>query len=121
MRGILLLLILALNSQAASRGFWYPGYRHADNPFVKKGRELWVSPKGDDDQVGSKDQPWRTLGKARKAMVGGDLLNILPGLYFFNCQFGPAGTNEDRKTVWRAVGKGRVVITADEKLSLIHI
>ena len=47
MRGILLLLILAINAQAASRGFWYPGYRHADNPFVKKGRQLWVSPKGE--------------------------------------------------------------------------
>ena len=117
MRGIILFVILAINAQAASRGFWYQGYRHADNPFVKKGRGLWVSPKGDDAQAGSKDQPWRTLGKARKAMVGGDVLNILPGLYFFNCQFGPAGTNEDRKTVWRAAGKGRVVIAADEKFT----
>ncbi len=83
MRGIILLVILAINAQSASRGFWYPGYRHADNPFVKKGRQLWVSTKGDDDQVGSKDQPWRTLGKARKAMVGGDVLNILHGVILF--------------------------------------
>jgi len=115
MRGIILLVLVVVNTQAASRGFWYSGYRHAENPFVKKGRQLWVSPKGNDGQEGSKAQPWRTLGKARKSMVGGDVLNILPGLYFFNCQFGPAGTNEDRKTVWRAMGKGRVVITADEK------
>ena len=76
-----------------------------------------MSSKGDDVAAGSQSKPWRTLAKARKSIAGGDIVNILSGLYFFNGGFGPAGTNEDIKTVWRAAGKGRVVLTADKNFT----
>ena len=103
------------------RGFFYPGFRPTENPFAKAGRHYWVSPSGDDRGPGSKEQPWKTIGHARRAIKPGNVVNIFPGLYQFNCQFGPAGSSEDSKTVFRAVdptlGTGRVVITANQEFT----
>ncbi len=100
------------------RGFFYPGFQPIENPFAKAGRHYWVSPGGDDRGPGSKAQPWKTIGHARQAIKPGNVVNIFPGLYQFNCQFGPAGPSEDSKTVFRAVdptlAAGRVVITANQ-------
>jgi hypothetical protein len=42
---------------------------------------FYVSPKGDDDQSGSVDRPWATLGKAAREAIAGDVIIIMPGTY----------------------------------------
>ena len=117
-------VVLAFASAANAdpqRGFFYPGFRTNENPFEKAGQHYWVSPAGDDAGAGSKEKPWKTITHARATIQPGDFVNILPGLYEFRCQFGPSGPSEDAKTVYRAADPtfrtGRVVITADEKLT----
>ena len=101
------------------RGFFYPGFRSIENPFAAAQKQYWVSPTGDDLQAGTRDQPWRTLLHARKSIKAGDIVNLSPGLYQFDGQFGPAGLSEDVKTVFRAADPsfrtGRVVMTANEQ------
>ena len=104
--------------QVAKRGFFYPGYQQLEHPFEKPGTQHWVATDGDDAGPGTKAAPWKTLGHAAKTIKGGDVVNILPGLYLFNGGFGPAGPNEDKKTLYRASDpsfrSGRVVISADK-------
>ena len=106
------------NAPAARRGFFYPGYRQLEHPFQKPGNQFWVATNGDDAGKGTRDQPWKTLTHAAKTITGGDVVNILPGFYLFHCGFGPAGPNEDKKTLYRAADpsfrSGRVVISADK-------
>jgi len=107
-------------AEKPKRGFWYKGFQPIENPFQKPGTQYWVSPDGDDNNDGTKDKPWKTLSHARESIKGGDIVNILPGLYYFDGNFGPAGPSEDKKTLWRAVDQtfktGRVVITRDEEM-----
>jgi hypothetical protein len=42
---------------------------------------LYVSPDGDDDQNGSIEHPWATLGKASREAIAGDVIVIMPGTY----------------------------------------
>jgi hypothetical protein len=99
----------------AERGFWYGGFDPDARP---SGTQYWASPSGDDAGPGTRAQPWRTLDHARQNIKGGDTVNILPGLYFFDGCSGPAGPNEQAKTVWRAADPtfktGRVVLTKNE-------
>ncbi len=116
-----LLIALIFSSFASAqekRRFFYPGYQLLDNPFVKGGNQYWVSTTGDDSASGQKEKPWRTIKHARDSIQPGDVVNILPGLYHFDCRFGPAGPSEDFKTVFRAADPTRrVVITANENFT----
>jgi hypothetical protein len=115
------LIVAAVATGQPQRGFFYPGFRPTENPFAKAAEHHWVSPAGDDRGPGDKDHPWKTLTYARETIQPGDVVNILPGLYQFDCHFGPAGPNEDLKTVFRAADPtfqtGRVVITADAQFT----
>jgi len=106
------------DAKAATRGFWYAGFQQPEHPFHKLGKQYWVATSGDDASQGTEDKPWKTLTHATKSIQGGDVVNISPGFYLFDCRFGPAGPNEDKKTIYRAVDPsfrgGRVVISADE-------
>ena len=117
---VVLALTSAVNAEP-QRGFFYPGFRPTENPFAKASLHYWVSPAGNDRGPGSKDKPWKTISHARKMIHPGDVVNIFPGLYQFDCHFGPAGPNEDFKTVFRAADPmfrtGRVVITANDKFT----
>jgi hypothetical protein len=113
-------IVLCVTSAAHAdpqRGFFYPGFRPTENPFAKAAQHYWVSRTGDDRGAGSEHEPWKTISHARQAIQPGDIVNILPGLYQFDCHFGPAGPTEDSKTVFRAadptIHPGRVVISAD--------
>ena len=103
------------------RRFSYPGFQPREHPFQKPGRQYWVAIGGDDASEGTEEKPWKTLTHAAKGIKGGDVVNILPGFYLFNCGFGPAGPNQDKKTLFRAAdpsfATGRVVISADEALT----
>jgi len=118
--GVVLFLVPMCRLQA-QEGFWYAGFQPVENPFQAPGEQYWVSPDGSDTDPGTQDQPWRTLTHARDSIQGGDVVNIEPGLYYFDGRFGPGGPNEDRKTVWRAADQsfqsGRVVITANEEFA----
>jgi hypothetical protein len=100
------------------RGFFYPGFRPIENSFAKAAQHYWVSPAGDDGGPGSKEKPWQTITHSRDTVSPGSIVNVLPGLYQFDGRFGPAGPNEDSRTVIRAVDPtfrfGRVVITAND-------
>jgi len=117
----LVLTFASVANADPQRGFFYPGFPSTENPFTKAGQQYWVSPAGDDRGRGSFVKPWKTLAHARETIKPGDFVNIFPGLYHFDCHFGPAGPNEDTKTVFRAVDPtlktGRVVITADDELA----
>jgi len=110
-----------LKAQDSQRGFWYQGFQPIENPFQAAGEQYWVSTEGSDTNPGTQVQPWSTLSHARDNTKGGDIVNILPGLYYFDGRFGPAGPNADKKTVWRAAdqsfGSGRVIITANEEFA----
>ena len=103
----------------SSRGFSYPGFQLQENPFEKPGSQYWVAVSGDDSADGSRVKPWKSMAHAVKTISGGDVINILPGLYLFDCQFGPAGPSPDKKTVIRAADptfrSGRVVISRTAK------
>ncbi|MEO1997814.1 MAG: right-handed parallel beta-helix repeat-containing protein [Planctomycetaceae bacterium] len=118
---VLVLTFAAVANADPQRGFFYPGFRSTESPFSKAGQQYWVSPTGDDEGAGSQAKPWKTITHARKSIRPGDVVSILPGLYHFHCQFGPAGPNEDAKTVFRAADPtfktGRVVITANAELA----
>ena len=120
----LTIVVLILTSAASAdpgRGFFYAGYPPTENPFAKAARHYWVSSTGDDRGPGNKDKPWKTITHARETIQPGDVVNILPGLYQFDCRFSPAGPNEDVKTVFRpadpTLRTGRVVITADDNFT----
>jgi len=83
-----------IHLRADSRGFWYGGF---DPEAKKSGTQYWVGPSGDDAGPGTHAQPWRTLDHARQNTKGGDTVNLLPGLYFFDGRFGPAGPSEQAK------------------------
>ena len=121
---VLLAVVLAFTAAAKAdpqRGFFYPGFQPTENPFGKAGQHYWISPTGEDQGPGNQGKPWKTIAHARATIQPGDIVNILPGLYHFGCQFGPAGPTEDVKTVFRAADltfrSGRVVITADDKFT----
>jgi len=103
------------------RGFFYPGFRSTENPFTKATQHYWVSSAGNNRGPGSKEKPWKTISHARETIQPGDVVNIFPGLYQFDCHFRPAGPNEDLKTVFCATDPtfhtGRVVITANEEFN----
>ena len=45
------------------------------------GTTYYVAPGGDDDNPGTKDQPWQTIGKAAATLVSGDTVYIRAGTY----------------------------------------
>ena len=118
MLGVLACATADAQVKKPQRGFWYKGFEPIENPNSEHRPDpnyYWVSPAGDDTNPGTKEKPWKTLTYAKDFIEGGDIVNILPGLYYFDCKFGPAGPYEDKRTIWRAVDQtfktGRVVIT----------
>jgi len=68
------------------------GYRvYFDNIFVYEGLKrntrikpietYYLSPSGDDSNIGTQSQPWKTIQKAADTMMAGDTVLIAPGVY----------------------------------------
>lgn len=68
----------------------------------------YLSPTGDDTQVGSREQPWRTLEKASVEAKAGDTVILLPGVYSGILQPVNSGTLE-----------APITFKAEEPLSVI--
>lgn len=89
------------------------------------GRDVYLSPDGDDANPGSIDRPWRTLDQVNKEAQPGDTFHLLPGQYAG--PLSPVRSGEpDRPIVFRAVqrhlaelvlesGRGPVVVLEGRK------
>lgn len=93
-RFLLLFLLSALNLSAA---------------------EYFVRLDGDDHGDGSREKPFRTIGRGGRALAAGDTLTIGPGEYFESVELVLAGDSE-RQTVIRSEMPGSVLIRGDRPI-----
>ncbi len=77
------------------------------------GRQIWVSPGGQDDASGAKDAPYRTIGRAARNLKGGDTVHVLSGIYpeYVELNKQASGT-WDHPTVFVGEGPTQPVIDA---------
>ena len=59
------------------------------------GLDRFVSPEGDDDGPGTKDQPWKTIQRALDWATAGDSVIVLPGVYLEAPIFPNSGDAKD--------------------------
>jgi hypothetical protein len=78
-----------------------------------KGRDLYVSTKGSDNNPGSKDRPWRTLTKAASEAKAGDRVLISTGIYRETLKHLNSGKN-GAPIVFKALPGQKVVISGAE-------
>jgi hypothetical protein len=83
-------------------------FEKGDEPFVPS--TYYVSPSGDDAQLGTRDQPWRTLEKASSRARAGDTVVFLQGVYSGILQPMHSGTEE-----------APIVFRAEEPLSAVLV
>lgn len=57
---------------------------------------LYVSPSGSDSNPGTRDEPFRTLGRAAQALTPGTTVHVAPGTYFGGVRTSTHGTAEAR-------------------------
>lgn len=81
--------------------------------------EYFVSSQGNDDNPGTAELPFLTIGKAAEKVVAGDVVTVLPGVYQGNIKVQADGTAE-KPIVFQGVrgkdGKWESVIDGGEKL-----
>ncbi|MGM0524554.1 MAG: right-handed parallel beta-helix repeat-containing protein [Bacillota bacterium] len=78
--------------------------------------EYHVSINGNDQAIGNKKQPFRTISRAASLAVAGDTVIVHAGIYreWVNPKNG--GT-EDHRIVYKSAGDGEVVITGAERMT----
>jgi len=59
----------------------------------------YVSPIGDDNDLGTIDQPWCTIGKAAGLLKAGDIVYIREGIYYETITIANSGTDGNRITL----------------------
>lgn len=75
--------------------------------------EYFVATKGRDANPGSKARPWKTVARAVKRAKPGDTVILRRGIYrAARFDLGPAGRKSRSKTVFKAFGGERVILTA---------
>ena len=73
--------------------------------------EIWVDQNSTAAKAtGTKDAPFKTVGEAVKAAVGGDVITIRKGVYRESVQIAKGGTAE-QPTILRAAPGERVVMS----------
>jgi len=74
--------------------------------------EYYISTKGRDSNRGSKTRPWKTVARAVKHARPGDTVILRRGIYrAARFDLGPAGRKSRSKTVFKAFGGERVILT----------
>lgn len=73
----------------------------------------YIAPDGDDDNQGSREEPWGTFTHAFGAMVGGDTLVLLNGVYMRNYMIDPPSGSTEQHTTIRADHDGEAVVDLD--------
>ncbi len=74
------------------------------------GRTFYLSPQGDDKNVGSQSSPWRSIARANRMLRPGDTAVFLPGRYEGTIQPERSGA-PDAPIVYRAEEPGTAVLT----------
>jgi len=70
---------------------------------------------GSDENQGTVDSPWKTIGHAIDAISSGDTVIIRQGIYRESLiEFGPSGSGPDQKTIFKAAPGERVVFSTDD-------
>ena len=83
-------------------------------------QELFVSntdPAASDDNDGSAERPFRTIGKAAATAVPGTRVRIHAGIYRECVKPAQGGTDPEHMISYEAYGDGDVVIRASEKVT----
>ena len=75
----------------------------------RKGSEYFVSPSGNDGNSGSAKAPFRTIGKAASKAVAGDIVTLLPGVYYDSIMPRHSGSAK-RPVLFRASEAGKVIL-----------
>lgn len=77
------------------------------------GAEYFISPSGEDSASGARDQPWRTLSQANRALQPGDTLTLLDGQHAGVIE--PVNTGREGAPItYRADHPGRAVVTGGQ-------
>ena len=68
----------------------------------QSGSAYYVSPSGDDDNSGSIDSPWETIGQACNTLAAGDTVFVLSGTYSERVVPGSSGSSSSSRIVYMA-------------------
>ncbi len=78
--------------------------------------EYHVAIEGNDQRIGNKEQPFRTISRAASLAVAGDTIVVHAGVYREWVNPLNGGT-KDHRIVYKSAGDGEVVITGAERIS----
>jgi hypothetical protein len=80
-----------------------------ETPAARRGRVRYVSPAGDDESAGTKQRPWRTIGKAMRSLRPGETAFVRAGEYVERTA-GPCRSSYNALD-WTASGTSKAPIT----------
>lgn len=75
------------------------------------GTTYYISPSGDDDALGTQQQPWRTIAKANATLQPGDTVLIASGTYDEAIDPTHSGSSEATRITFRAAPGADVILT----------
>ena len=77
-------------------------------PGQGTGRQIYVSPTGNDNGAGTEADPYKTIGKAHSVSVAGDYIHVLPGTYRESVTITRSGSSSAYIT-YKAEGAGVIL------------
>jgi len=80
-------------------------------------KEYHVSVKGNDDNTGSENAPFKTIGKAAQVAYPGDVITVHAGTYREWINPPRGGASDDNRIVYRAAPGERVEIKGSERIT----
>ena len=84
-------------------------------PFLSLADEFYVSIRGNDENDGTKNNPFRTIQAAANVAYPGDVITVFGGIYRERID-PPRGGEENNPIVYQAAAEQQVTITGAEEL-----
>lgn len=100
---------------ATANAFLYPRIGGAPPDKGGSKQEYWVSPEGSDSNSGSREKPWRTIGKAAQTLAAGQTVIISSGVYRETLRPANSGS-KGRPITFKAAEGADVVINGCETI-----
>ena len=86
---------------------------------LNEGKQVWVSPNGNDAGPGTRKTPYRTIARSARGRKPGDVVHVLPGLYEESLKWGPElkGSTE-QPIMFIGEGTSRPVVDASAEIPI---